>query len=125
MDANYPLNLEGSNLPLGPIPFSFETGEQGTLDLPVMPFRFTIVSAVAVNQKAVAGTDSGTILVKKGSTTLATITYSASAAINTAATGAVAANAFEQTDQIRLVTSKTTAGGKGILLLTIRPLPQI
>ena len=126
MDATYPLDLIGDQITLGMIPFSFETGETWTaLDLPVLPYRYQIVKAVAVATKAVAATDSGTVTLKKGATTLATLTFSASAAINTAATGTVANNAFELTDQIRLATAKTTAGGKGLLLLTVQVLPQV
>ena len=126
MDSTYPLTLEGSIVAIPTIPFSFETGEVWTaLDIPVLPFRFKIVKAVAVATKALAATDSGTILLKKGSTTLATITFSASAPINTAATATVTDNTFEQTDQIRLATAKPTAGGKGQLFLQVQILPQI
>jgi hypothetical protein len=125
MDQHYPLSSIGKRFVI-PVHVSFESGEQWTaLDLPVLPYRFSIISAKAVVTKAVAGTDNGTMLVKKGSTTLATLTFTASSAINAAISGTVSTNTFEQADQIRLTSAKTTAGGKAIVFLTVEVLPAV
>ena len=120
---DYPKHLIGAQLTLM-VPFSFETGEAGTIDLPTLPYRAKILTARAVVQKAVAATDSGTIAIKKGSTAYGTITYSASAGIGTAGSATVTDNTFEVTDQIRMVTAKATAGGKGLLMLVVEVLPS-
>src|SRR3990167_6885705 len=62
---------------------SFETGEQYTLNLYV-PFAIRIVKVRGRTIKAIAATDDGTITIKDdGDSTMATLTASASTAINT------------------------------------------
>ncbi len=94
------------------------------MDLPELPVRVQPVAMKAVATKAIAGTDNGTIVLKKGTTSLGTITFTASDAIGTARSATPTAANFETTDKLRLSVAKTTAGGKAILFLTLEVLPS-
>ena len=123
-DENYPVALIGTEQTLH-VPVSFETGEQGEFPLPKLPYRVKIKSVDHVVTKALAATDDGTVTVKKGATTLATVTVSASAAIGDEDADATpTGTSFETSDQISIATTKTTAGGKGLLALTLEVLPS-
>ena len=93
---------------------SFETGEQYTLNLYV-PFAIRIVRVRGRTIKAIAATDDGTITVKNANgDTTATLTASASTAINTDLTAVVptANNLIAKDSYYSIVSAKTTDGGK-------------
>lgn len=124
---NYPLELVGSDILLAAVPVSFETNEQWAtaVKLPTLPFRCKLKSVKTAVTKALAGTDAGTVLVKKGSTTYATVTIAISAALGeedeaSSPTG----TAFETTDQISLFATKSTAGGRALVYITVEVLPS-
>ncbi len=123
-DKNYPIPLIGTEQTIH-VPVSFETGELGEIPLPKLPYRVKLKRVDHVVTKALAGTDAGTITVKKGATTLATVTVALSAAFGEEDVDAnPTGTPFETTDQIRIATAKTTAGGKGLLALTLEILPS-
>lgn len=123
--STYPVPLIGSEQVIF-VPFSFEANEVGTISLPALPYRCKLKSAKSVLQKAAGGSDAGTIVVKNGDTTLATVTVALSSAIGDedVAPSVDSSVAFDLGEQIKLVTAKTTAGGKGILCLTVEVLPS-
>ena len=123
-DENYPVPLIGTEHTIH-IPVSFETGALGEIPLPKLPYRVKLKRVDHVVTKALAGTNDGTVTVKKGATTLATVTVALSAAIgeedaDTNPTG----TPFETSDQIRIATAKAAAGGKGLLALVLEILPS-
>lgn len=121
---SYPIPLIGTEHQIL-LPVSFETGEQGEIALPPLPFRARLKSASHVVTKALEDTDAGTVTVKKGASTLATVTVATSAAIGDEdSDSAPTETAFETNEQIRIATAKTTAGGKGLLTLTLEILPS-
>lgn len=120
----YPVPLIGSELML-PVHFSLESGEKGTYKLKTLPYRCKLKSVDTVLFKAAAASDDGTVVIKNGSTTLATVTIAASSAIGDEDSApTVTDTAFNLGDQISITTAKTTAGGKGILMLTVEVLPS-
>lgn len=122
--ANYPVESIGSVLVL-PVPISFETGEAGTIKLPLMPFRYKVTDVDTVVQKALAATNAGTLVLKEGSTTLATVTIDASAAIGDEDSApSIASHAIGLDEQLTLVTAKGNAGGKAMAFLTLEVLPS-
>jgi len=107
------------------IPVSFETNEVGTFSIPALGYRTKPVGFASVVNKTVAGSNDGTIKLYKASTELASITVAASAAIgdedsDTSITDTV----YEATDQYKLTTAKSTAGGRCIVALTVEILPS-
>lgn len=123
-DENYPIPLIGTEHVIH-VPVSFETGELGEIPLPKLPYRVKLKRVDHVVTKALAATNAGTVTVKKGSTTLSTVTVAASAAIATENADAnPTGTPFETSDQIRIATAKSTAGGKGLLALTLEILPS-
>jgi hypothetical protein len=107
------------------VPFSLDTNEQGTYKLKSLPYRCRLISVATVLYKAAGASDDGTVVLKKGSTTLATVTIAASSAIGDEdAAPSVTDTPFETSDQISITTAKTTAGGKGVLMLTLEVLPS-
>lgn len=93
---------------------SFETGEQYSLNLYV-PFAIRITKVRGRTIKAIAASNDGTITVKNANDdTLATLTASASATINTDLTVAMpsANNLIAKDSFYTIVAAKTTAGGK-------------
>lgn len=123
-DENYPIPLIGTEYVIH-VPVSFETGELGEIPLPKLPYRVKLKRVDHVVTKALAAANDGTVTVKKSATTLATVTVAASAAIaeEDADTNPVG-TPFETSDQIRIATAKSTAGGKGLLALTLEILPS-
>jgi hypothetical protein len=122
--ANYPVTRIGQ-YETHHIPVSFETNEVGAFSLPALGYRTKPVGFASVVCKTVAGSNDGTIKLHKVSTELASITVAASAAIgdedsDTSITEAV----FEATDQYKLTTAKSTAGGRAIVALTVEILPS-
>ena len=98
---------------------SYETGEQTTLDIKA-PFDGTIDEVYYTVKKAIAATDNGTLSFSIGgvSMTPASLTNTASEALgNTKATTITSGNAFSENDLIEFTTSKTTAGGKLLLVV--------
>lgn len=123
-DNNYPVPAIGSDQ-LITVPFSLETNEMGTYKLPYLPYRCKLKSVKTVLYKAAAASDDGTVTIKTGSTTLATVTIAASSAIGAEdAAPTVTETPFDQDDQISITTAKSTAGGKGVLFLTVEVLPS-
>jgi hypothetical protein len=124
MDRTYPLTDMGTDR-LIVVPVSFETNEVGTLKLPTLPYRCKLKSVKSAVAKVMAGTDAGTIAVKKGNTTLATVTIAHSDIVGVEDTApTVTGTAFEKADQITITTAKTTAGGRALLYLTVEVLPS-
>lgn len=122
--AGYSVPLIGSYQVLT-VPFSFETSEVGTYPLVSLPYRCRLISADTVLYKAAAASDDGTVLIKKSSTTYATVTVAASSAIGAEDTApTVTDTPFETSEQISITTAKSTAGGKGVLMLTVEVLPS-
>lgn len=122
-DENYPLSLIGTEQMIH-LPVSFETDEQGEIPLPKLPYRVKLKRVDHVVTKALAATNDGTVTIKKGSTTLATVTVAASAAIGEEDTANPTGTPFETSDQIRVVTAKAAAGGRGLLALVLEILPS-
>ncbi|MES3018138.1 MAG: hypothetical protein V4721_10175 [Bacteroidota bacterium] len=105
------------------VAFSFETGEVGAIKFK-MPYPGSLVNVYAIATKAIAATDSGTVVLKDNAGTTMTVTtpivFAASDAFGTAYDSAVTANnTFVADDLITVLTAKTTAGGKGLLSLEI------
>lgn len=123
-DAHYPIPLIGTEQQLI-LPVSFENGEQGEIALASLPYRARLIRVDHVVTKAIADTNDGTITVKKGASTLATVTVAASAAIGDVdADASPLSTTFETGDQISIETAKTKAGGKGLLTLLVEILPS-
>jgi len=123
MDQNYPLSLIGTEQVIY-IPVSFETSEVGTFEVPNPGYRFTVKNAKSVVTHIVAGSNNGTITLLKGSTTLGSLTVAASSAIGDEDTYSEVAKAtFEVTDELKITTAKSTAGGRAILAVTVEVLP--
>ena len=123
-DQNYPVPLIGTEQVIH-VPVSFETGELGEFPMPKLPYRVKLKRVDHVVTKTLAGTDAGTVTVKKGATTLATVTVATSAIFGEEDADANPTDTpFETSDQIRITTAKTTAGGKGLLALTLEILPS-
>lgn len=103
-------------------PFSFESGEQGLIAYKPN-IAGTLTQARIVTQKAIAGTDDGTVVLQISGTIITggSFTVVASTAINTAQINVLTANnTFNPASQnLEIVTSKVTAGGKGWLELTL------
>lgn len=97
------------------VPVSFETDEQGTFGIRTHT-RLKLTRVRAVVTKALAATNAGTITVKKGTTTIATITLAAESDIGTEGTATCNAD-FAEGEAITIVSAKTTAGGKALVML--------
>jgi len=124
LSEHYPLNRIGQREVIA-LPVSFESGETGTFKLPTMPYRMKLVAVRSAVTKALAASNDGTITIKKGSTTYATVTVAASAAIGDEDSApSVTETAFETDEQISIVTAKSSAGGKAMLYLTFEYLPS-
>lgn len=103
-------------------PVSFESGEQAQNKIK-MPYAGSIAEIYAICTKAIAATDSATIVPKNnaGTTmTSGTVTFSASDPVNTAYTTTPSANnTFSAGDILQFVSAKTTAGGKALVTIKI------
>lgn len=100
-------------------PFSFESNEQGAFKI-YFPMAVRIVKIRAVAQKAIAGTDNGTLTGANstGASTGGVVTFTASDAIATEKSATPTTNNTVAADSYYQITSaKTTAGGKGVLTL--------
>ncbi len=122
--SNYPLTEIGTYKTFI-VPVSFEANEVGSVLLPALGYRSKPVAFSSCVTKTVAGTDAGTIKLLKSATELANIDVAASAAIadedsDTSITG----TAFEATEQYKLTTAKSTAGGRALAYLTVEVLPS-
>lgn len=97
------------------IQLSFEAGEVGTYQVP-FPYACTILFAEARATKAIAGTDDATIQLQNNATTDMTdglITLTASTAFGVAVNCTPSANnIFAAGEHLKMVSAKTTAGGK-------------
>lgn len=121
---SYPIPIVGSYQVLI-VPFSFETGEVGAYALKALPYRCRLISVDTVLYKAAGASNDGTVTIKKSSTTYATVTVAASSAIGDEDSApSVTDTPFETTEQISITTAKSTAGGKGVLMLTLEVLPS-
>lgn len=124
MDQNYPLPLIGSEQVIY-VQVSFETNEVGTFDVPNPGYRFKVKNAKSVVTKTVAGSNDGTITLKKSDTTLGTLTVAASSAVGDEDSYTSSAEAdFEVTDELKITTAKSTAGGQCLLAVTLEVLPS-
>lgn len=122
--TSYPVRDVGS-IKVITLPVSFETGEVGTLDLPSLPYRFRVNNVYLGVTKAIAASDAATVTIGKGATVLSTATLALSSALNAQATGtAPTQTVFELTDAIRVISAKTTAGGKALVTLFLEVLPS-
>lgn len=122
--SNYPVSRIGQ-YETHIVPVSFETNEVGTFSLPALGYRTKPVGFKSAVNKTVAGSDDGTIDLKKSSTSYAQITVAASAAIgdedeDTSITDVV----FEADEQYKFTTAKSTAGGRCLAYLTVEILPS-
>lgn len=96
---------------------SFETGEQGLYRI-LLPGKCKLLTPVVRVTRALAATDDGTIELQNaaGTTmtgTAGTITIPAATAFGSQYSGSITGNnTFASLEQIRIVTAKTTAGGK-------------
>ncbi len=124
LNQNYPVNEIGQRK-LIPVPISFESNETGTFKLTALPFRSKLISAKSAVTKALAASNDGTAVIKKGATTIATVTIDASAAIGDEDTAPSVTEVIVDTDaQYSVTTAKTSAGGKAMLYLTVEVLPS-
>jgi hypothetical protein len=104
------------------IEISFESGELGDFKIK-LPYSGTVSDIYAYANKAIAGTDNGTIVPKNnGGTTMTggTITFAASDIRGTSYTSTPSANnSFSAGEILTLSCSKSTAGGKAIVSIKI------
>src|SRR5258708_5577905 len=105
MQPNYPKPLIGCYVEML-VPVSFESGKQVTaLKLPTKSYRYKVISLKSVVTKAIAASDDASITIKKGSTTIGTVTLPLSSALGTeASASSVTETQFETTDQLLLTT---------------------
>lgn len=121
---NYPLTRVGQ-YETHFVPVSFESNEVGTFSLPALGYRTKPVSFSSVVNKTVAGSNDATIKLFKASTELASITVASSSAIGDEDSDTtIVDTVFEATDQYKLTTDKSTAGGRAIVALTVEILPS-
>ena len=105
------------------VPVSFETGEQADNTITI-PFACTLVSTYisAYATHAIAVTNNATITLEKNGVAITggVITFTASAAINTAGTvTAFSVVTFAAGDTLNLISAKVTAGGKAIVSIPL------
>lgn len=97
------------------LPVSFQAGEQGSYRL-FFPFKATINRIRSFVTLALAATDNGTITAQNDASVAmanGVITHAASAAFGNEQSAVPTTNNVVESDQsIRLVTAKTTAGGR-------------
>lgn len=102
------------------IPVSFESGEQ-CFNRAFIPYGFDLLDAWFHVTKAIAGTDDGTILIKGDTGLLRTIVVPASTGLNIAIQATVDnLTQISPESSLDCVTSKTTAGGKGLVSLVVQ-----
>lgn len=103
------------------VPVSFEAGEQCNNSI-LAWYPGKIIAVYTSVTKALAGTDDGSLVVKINSTTIqnGNINMGTGSALNSETqTTSSADNTFAYLDNIKLVTSKTTAGGKALVTLVV------
>lgn len=102
------------------VPLSFETGEQANNSI-IIPFDCTLGSIRYDVVKDIAATDSATISpqINTVATSPSAITIAAGTLANVTATEAMVTATLSAGDELRLITAKTTAGGKVIATLTL------
>ena len=123
LTETYPVHKIGTREMIA-VPFSFETGEVGEFKLDTLPYRCKVVAFQSVLLKAAGSTNAGTIKLKKSTTELAEISIAADSAYGVEDEDtSITDHYFDTTDQISLTTAKSTAGGKGIVYLTVEVLP--
>ncbi len=103
---------------------SFETDEQGGGYKVKLPYACSVLDVYASATKAIAATDSGTVILRDDAGTTMTvaspIVFAASDAIGTAYSSAVTANnVFAANEILTVETAKATAGGKVLVSLTV------
>lgn len=124
----YPIPVDGLSMP-APIvtEVSFETGEQAQNRI-YTAGKIRINRVKAIVTKAIAATDNGTITVQDAAgDSIAVLTITLSSALNTEFDSGV----LTDTDQdiakdshFRLLTAKTTAGGKCLVSVEYSVLPE-
>jgi len=105
-----------TKLNINTFPHSFETGEQGDIKI-YLPYRTKLIRVRSTVVKALAGTDSGTITVKRGATTIATLTHAASAAYGNEQDSGEINGDFTADRTVILTSAKTTVGGRVLVSL--------
>ncbi len=124
MNENYPLTRIGQR-ELHIVPVSFETNEVGSFSMPALGYRTKPISFKSAVTKTVAGSDAGTIKLFKAATEIASIDVAASAAIGDEdADTSITDTVFEETDQYKFTTAKSTAGGRLMAYLEVEILPS-
>jgi hypothetical protein len=126
LNEHYPVNRIGQ-YETHIVPVSFETNEAGTVKLPALGYRTKPVSLDTTANKTLAGSDNGTVVLKKDNTgdALATVTIAASAAVGDEdAAPSVTETPFEADEQYSFTTAKSTAGGRALAFLTVEVLPS-
>ena len=113
------LDSEELNRGMFYIPVSYETNEIASIDL-YAPFGIKILRVRGRTTKVIAATDNATTTVKNSAgTTMATITFPASTAIDQDATAQEvnSDNQIAKDSKFTLTQAKTTAGGKAIITI--------
>ena len=124
----YPVPPDGLNMPAEMVvPVSFETGEQ-CQNRVYTAGRMRIDRVKAIVTRAIAATDNGTITVQDAAgDTIATLTITLSSALNTEFDSGIISDVdqdIEANSHFRLLTAKTTAGGKMLVSVEYSILPN-
>ncbi len=123
----YPVPVDGLNAPAQIIvPVSFEAGEQAQNRV-YTAGKIRIKRVRGIVTKALAITDAGTITVQNAvGNTIATLSFAASAALNTEVDSGVITNInrdIAADSHFRLLTAKPTAGGNVLVSVEYNILP--
>ncbi len=124
----YPVPVGGLNMPAPMVvPVSFEAGEQ-CQNRVYTAGRIRINRVRAVVTRALTATDNGTLTVQDAAgDTIATLTIPASSAVNTEFFTTVIADVDQdiaKDSHFRLLTAKTTAGGRLLVSVEYNILPE-
>lgn len=113
-------NSPTNNLVTFVVPVSFETGEQSNNSI-YIPFEYVLVEGAYCITKAIAGSDPATITVVTDGTSRGVTTILAATAINTESKLTISNTTGDVGGYYaRIVTAKTTAGGKALVTLVVR-----
>ena len=123
----YPVPVDGLNFPMSVVvPVSFETGEQAQNRV-YTPGKIRIVRVRGIVTKALAATDAGTITVQDAAgDTIVVLTFAASDALDVEVDSGVITDTdrdIAADSHFRLLTAKTTAGGRVLVSVEYSILP--
>lgn len=102
------------------VPVSFETGSLANNSI-IIPFNCTLITIRTDVVTLIEATDNATISpqINTVSTSPSAITLAGGSAVNTTATNAMVTAAITAGDELRLITTKTTPGGRALVTLTL------